>query len=488
MASSQLIQQLNHLFNPSSIAIVGASNTFGKWGFGVFSQLWSKSEGRRIYPINKKEAEVFGVRSYSSIDELPEPVDLAVMAVPTGEIVQVIRACADRGVHTVVVISAGFAETGDAGAEIEKAVVAIAASSGMRVLGPNCMGHLNVAGGLSTLLATPPVAKGNIGLIAQSGNLGAQVLEFGLDMGVGFSKFISTGNEADLRTEDFLEYLAEDEETEVITAYIEGLREPRRFLQIAKEVTKRKPIVVVKAGKYDVGTRAVRSHTGALAGNDEIYRAALRQVGVIIVEEVAELVDVAAALAYQPLPRGKRVGILTAGGGFGVVACDTCQKLGLEVAQLSPATIEKLSNVLPPYWSGGNPVDMAGTIAPAYSCLQAMLEDENTDAILSLTTIGASVPIIDMAPAVLPSMRAHVVKTVESREEEEMEKVLHILEQVGKHCKPVIISMVLSDVRRNSRIYKFLQQKGLHVYQSPERAARTLAHLWNYSAYLNQNM
>ena len=485
MVKSQLIQQLDYLFKPKSVAIVGASNTFGKWGFGVFSQLWSRSGNRKIYPVNKKETEVFGVKSYNSIIELPQSVDLVVMAVPAREILDVIRSCATKGVKAVIIISAGFAEAGGEGTMIEQKIVDIAQSSGMRILGPNCIGHLNAATDLSTLLATPSILKGNIGLIAQSGNLGAQVLQMGSDMGVGFSKFVGTGNEADLQAEDFIEYLAEDEETKVIAAYIEGLREPERFFRIAQDVTRRKPIVVMKAGRTEVGVKAAKSHTGALSGSDVIYRAALKQAGVIMVEEIEELVEVIACLSHQPLPRGKRVGILTAGGGFGVVAADTCQKMGLEIAQLSSKTIEKLDALLPPYWSGVNPVDMAGSAGFAYPCLEVVLEDENVDAVLALSTIGVTVPLADVSSSVLSSMKQHVVKTLESREEDEIRNTSRILEQINNNGKPVIVSYVLSDVRRNSRIFKFLQQNGIYVYPSVQRATRALAHISIYSEYLH---
>ena len=487
MARSQLIQQIDYLFNPSSIAVVGASNTFGKWGFSVLSQIWTGSKGRKIYPINSRESEVFGLRSYTSITEVPEPVELAVVAIPAEGIPSIMEACVGKGVKSVIIESAGFAESGNKGAQIEWEIVTIAKRGGIRLLGPNCMGVLNISAGLSTMPTNPLVDRGEIGLICQSGNVGAQILQCGKEKGTGFSKFVSTGNEADLRLEDFLEYLAQDGETKVIAAYVEGLREPQRFLKLAKEITVKKPIVVMKAGTSRDGVKAARSHTGVLAGTYEVYRAAFKQAGVVMVEEVSELIDVAIALGHQILPQGRGLAILSGGGGFGVMAVDACHKLGVEIAELSSSTIEKLSALLPPYWSGTNPVDMAGTVLPTYPCLRALLEDENVDAILSLSSVGLSIPLIDMEPMVPPAMRQQVAQTVKDQEEAEIRNLSQLIEQIDKHHKPIMIAQVLSEVRRSSQLHKFLHQRGIRVYPSVQAAVRVLAHLSDYGEYLKQS-
>ena len=371
--------------NPSPSSAPPASP--GKWGFGVFSRLLLSHADRQLYPVNRQAAEVLGVRAYPDVGSIPGPVELAVIAVPPPAVPQVMRECAAKGVKAAVVITAGFGETGDEGKALENDVLAIARDAGLRFVGPNCMGHFSTASNLHTF-GGESVREGAIACVSQSGNFGGYMLRRGNDMGVGFSKFVSTGNEADLHFEDYVEYLASDEQTKVITGYVEGLREPRRFFSLASEVTKRKPIVLIKVGRTSEGAKAAWSHTAALSGEDAVYDAALRQCGVIRVDEVDEMFDVAIALIGQPRPRGRRVGILTGGGGFGVVATDACVKFGLEVPPLLPQTLETLNSRMPDRWSHANPVDMVGTNDLSYFCLGTLLKAENIDAVLGVSCVG----------------------------------------------------------------------------------------------------
>ena len=238
-------EQLEHLFNPRSVAVVGASNTFGKWGFDMINCVLEKAGERRVYPINDSVTEVMGLKSYGSVADVPEPVDFAVIVVPFRQVSSVMRDCVKKGVKAVVVITGGLSEASEEGAAIEKEIVNIARGGGIRFVGPNCLGHFSTASGFFTILNMGDVKRGPIGLVSQSGTLGGSMIEFGLSRDVGFSKFVASGNEADLHLEDYLEYLAQDEETRVITLYIEGLREGRRFFKLAKEITRRKPIVAM---------------------------------------------------------------------------------------------------------------------------------------------------------------------------------------------------------------------------------------------------
>jgi acetyltransferase len=317
----------DYLFNPKSVAVVGASNNFGKWGFDVISAL---------------------------------------------------------------IVSSGFAELEGESAKLEAEVIKIAKSGGIRFVGPNSFGHFNTSSDISTIFFTSKIKRGEIGLISQSGNLGVYIVRKGSEMGIGFSKFVSSGNEADLRFEDYIEYFNRDEETKVIVAYVEGLREGRYFLKLAKEVAKRKPIVVLKGGTTNAGSKAALSHTASLAGSTEIFDAALKQAGVIKVDEIDELLGVSAALLRQPLPKGRNVGILTGGGGYGVITADACEKLGLKVVSLSKNTIEKLDTILPSRWPRSNPVDTVMAYFTSYSCIKIMLEDENVDVILMVGGIGTA--------------------------------------------------------------------------------------------------
>jgi acetyltransferase len=261
-----------------------------------------------------------GMKAYKSVVEVPGPVDFAVMTVPFQDVPAAMEDCVRKGVKSAVIISGGLAETGEEGARIQREVVEIARRGGIRFIGPNCLGFCNPYAQFCTAPFLPPIETGRVALISQSGNSSQSIFNHGLEIGLGFSKFISSGNEADLRFEDYLEYLGQDDETKVILGYIEGLREGKHFLRLAREINKKKPIVIMKVGRTESGARAARSHTAALSGSDEFSDAAFKQAGVIRVEEVGELVETALVLLGQPLPKGKRVAVLTVGGGLGVIA------------------------------------------------------------------------------------------------------------------------------------------------------------------------
>ncbi len=482
-------QELEYLFNARSVAVVGASNTPGKWGFNIINRLLASNCQRKIYAINRSTSEVRGLKTYQKVTEVPEPIDLVVIAVPFPYVPEVMQDCVEKGVKAAVVISAGLGEKGGEGIKVEQEIVRVARSGGIRFVGPNCMGHFNTASDLYTTGFIPPVRKGSVGLIAQSGAFAIDIVGRGLDMGVGFSKLVGSGNEADLHLEDYLEYLAGDEETKVITAYIEGLREGRRFLKLAKEITRRKPIVVMKVGRTSIGSKAARSHTGALSGSDAVYDVAFEQAGVIRVNEVEELFDVATALVRQPLPKGRRVGMLCGGGGQAVIATDACQRLGLEIASLSQATIQRLNSILPARWPHANPVDMvAAEDFVTYRCLWPLIEDENVDAVLAvgcIGVIGAWRERINQIP-VPPEVRERILERLSSREEEELASLDLTFERIDEYHKPLIISLAVDEAVRVSAVFKKLQGNGLSIYSTSERAVKVLAHLVWYGEYLSQ--
>jgi acetyltransferase len=482
MPSSQpgaLARQLESIFNPQSVAVIGASGVPGKWGFGVFSRLLLSHAARRLYPVNRQAAEVLGVRAYPDVGSIPGSVELAVIAVPPSAVPQVMRECAAKGVKAAVVITAGFGETGDEGKALENDVLAIARGAGLRFVGPNCMGHFSTATNMFTF-GGESVREGAIACISQSGNFGGYMLRRGSDMGVGFSKFVSTGNEADLHFEDYVEYLAADKDTKVITGYVEGLREPRRFFSLAREVTKRKPIVLIKVGRTPEGAKAAWSHTAALSGEDAVYDAALRQCGVIRVDEVDEMFDVAIALIGQPRPRGRRVAILTGGGGFGVVATDACVKFGLEVPSLLPQTLETLSSRLPERWSHANPVDMVGTNDLSYFCLGTLLKAENVDAVLGVSCVGypKDVALDELELPAIDEIRRQVEFMVNAEEG----LVDGLLERMWRYGKPLILAH--SAGGQDAPAVLKLKKNNVFVYPSPERAARVLSRLVQYGEYL----
>jgi acetyltransferase len=381
-----------YLFDPSSVAVIGATNIPGTWGFGVLRHLIDSSPAyRKVFAVNPTISDISGMTTYDSVVNIPGPVDLAVIAVPASQVPHVLLECVQKGVKTAVIISAGFNESDEQGQDLENELVGIARRGGIRIVGPNCMGHVDTSSHLCTLAWSEEIAAGPVGIISQSGNVGGQIIRTGATLGIGFSKFISTGNEADLHLEDYLEYLAQDPYTRIIVAYIEGLREGRRFFYLAKNITANKPVVVIKAGGTSGSAIAARSHTGALTSSDAVYNTAFRQSGVIRVHDDLELCDVLTALLNEPLPRDNRVGILTIGGGPGVIAAEDCEQEGLRLASLSPSTIEELNTYLPSRWSHGNPVDTVGMFSaqrsPLFSSLFALIKDENVDAILLLAPL-----------------------------------------------------------------------------------------------------
>jgi len=493
------ISEMNYfdlIFNPESVAVVGASNALDKWGAGIFTRVLQAPTIKRAYPVNKNIGEVQGVKAYPTVKDLPEIVDFVVIAVPFPGVPQVMRDCVDKGIKTALIITAGLGEAGEEGIRIEREILDIARQGGLRFVGPNCMGHFNNANGFSTLRMMLPIERGEIGVISQSGGFAAHILMCGTEMGAGFSKFVSVGNEADLHFEDFLGYLAQDDETKVITGYIEGLRKGREFFSLAREITRKKPVVIVKVGKTGAGAKAARSHTSAIAGSDIVYDAMFKQAGVIRVDEVEELFDVATALLRQPLPRGNRVGILTSGGGFGCVASDACERLGLEVASLSPHTIEKLNTVLPERWPHGNPVDTVASGFVTYPCLWPLMEDDNLDALMVIGGIGmtamwarpAAVPsqFIQQADNA-PSFIEQADQMFKARQEEELKGLDRLFEYMDKLQKPVIVSSHITDALRSSPVFDKLKEHGIVIYPTPERGARVLAHLVQYSKYVNRH-
>jgi len=468
-----------NLFAPNSVALIGASNTPGTWGFNIMWRLLASE--RRIYPVNPNVSEVRGKPAYRRLTDIPDSIDLAVIVVRASLVSAVLQECTQKGVNAAVVISSGFSETGEDGIKLEAEMVETARRGGIRIIGPNTMGHADTSSNVSTLAWTKEIPPGPVALIAQSGNLGNRIALQGINLGIGFSKFVCSGNEADLHFEDYLEYLGRDEDTRIITAYIEGLREGRRFFKLAREITIDKPIIVIKAGGTKESSRAARSHTGALSGSEAVYNAAFRQAGVIRVGGDDELNDVALALLHQPLPRGNRIGILAIGGGLGVVATEACEREGLVIAPLASVTIEKLNAILPPRWPHANPVDLVG-IGPTVdnsiilSSLWALMEDENIDAVL----LQAPVAIGTSFLSTTFHFNAEEIKVFDDGQKQNLDMLRKRAAECGK---PVLVVTPVNDPETND----YLLRERIPVFTSPHRAARVLRHLTEYRGYLDAN-
>ncbi len=474
------------LFAADSIAIIGAKSAVGSWGQDAMRAALDAVKAkasRQVYPVNPREPEVMGVKAYQSVLDIPGPVELAIIVVPATAAPQVFRECAAKKVKAAVVISAGFAETDDDGKKLEAEIKTIAKEGGLRFTGPNCNGHADFHTRVSSVGFASMFPAGPLALLSQSGTLGASIMQLAVDRGIGLSKFVATGNEADLRLEDFLEYLANDDNTRIIATYIEGLREGRRFYELAKKITRQKPIIAMKSGTTGASARAARSHTGALSGEDTVYTAAFKQAGVIRVEDEEELCDMAIALRDLPLPHGNRVGILTIGGGFGVVTAEVCEKEGLEIAALTPETLKKMSAILPPRWPPGNPVDLVGTRPVGGenigdNCLQLLLEDKNVDAVISL-----------LPPMILPSGPPGSIKPEQIRamQQESARKQAALYEKLKEYDKPLVY------IRRMNITAAVTYQKDwpdappkaiIPEYSHPRHAARVLRYLAGYRKYL----
>ena len=372
---------------PRAVAVIGASREHGTVGGQLFHNALEAGFEGVVYPVNPSADVVQSVRAYPTITEVPDEVDLAVIAVPAPAVIEVARECADKEVPALVVISAGFAETGPDGAALQDRLVEVCRTAGMRLVGPNCLGILNTAehAQLNVTFApgTPP--RGGVGFATQSGALGLALIDLASDRGLGVSSFASIGNRADITANDFLEYWEEDDATRVALLYIESFSDPRRFSRVARRLGRRLPIVVVKSGRSAAGERATGSHTGALlAASDVTVDALFEQAGVIRTDSLAELLDVAALLENQPLPGGRRVGIITNAGGPGIMCADACEAGGLDVPELPDDMRDRLAELLPAEAGLLNPVDMIATAnADHYrGTIRALADWDGIDALI----------------------------------------------------------------------------------------------------------
>lgn len=372
---------LSSIFEPSSIAVIGASNDETKWGGRILKNILRGYKGQ-AYPVNPKEKQVQGVASYPSILDIPDYVELAVIAIPAQFVLQVVEECGKKGVKGLIVISAGFSETGEAGAELEKKLVNTVRKYGMRMIGPNTLGIVNEPIYLNATVIGRLPRSGPISFITQSGTLGLAIAEWTIDMGLGLCKVISTGNKADTDDVDLLEYLNSDPKTGVIAMYAEGIKRGRKFLEAARRT--KKPIIAIKTGRSKRGARAVFSHTGSIAGSDEIYSAAFRQAGILRVDTIDEVFDAALAFSCQPLPKRNNVAILSNGGGASIVATDECERHGINIVDLSEETKERIEKVIPGFASSSNPIDTAGmsSYEVYLDVIKALLLDPNVDALV----------------------------------------------------------------------------------------------------------
>ncbi len=436
----------DYFFKPRAVAVIGASNDPLKLGYEVFKNL-KKYKAGKVYPINVKDEEVQGVRAYRNVKDIPDEVDLAVIVVPKRFVRQTVIDCGEKGVKGIILITAGFGEVGPEGKREERELVEIAKKYGMRIIGPNCVGIMNTQDDMNATFVMD-AKKGNIAFISQSGALGAGIIYKTVKEGIGFSKFVSIGNMADVDFSEFMEYLADTEADKAIALYIEGLKDGRRFMEVAKRVTKKKPVIVLKAGKSESGARAASSHTGSLAGSWRIYEAAFKQSGVIVADTIDDMLSMARAFT-QPLPKGKRVAIMTNAGGPGVLTADAIDRLGLNLADLEQGTIEGLRSFLPPMAAVKNPVDMIASARGEdyYKTAKLLLEDPNVDMLISICVVPT---FAGMTPT------------------EHAEGVIRAMNEVN-NGKPVLGLFMAGYVSEKAK--EVLEANGIPSYERPEDAA-----------------
>lgn len=475
------------LFNPRSMAVVGASANPAKWGNIIATNILRNGYRGRLFLVNPKGGTVHGLPVYPSLEEIGEEVDLAMMAIPAERVESTLDDCARAGVRVIIVISGGFSESSSEGRSLEENLVLAARDRGIRVVGPNTMGIYSAPWSLSALMPPVKPRPGRIAFAAQSGNLGTQMLGWGSFRGVGFSRFVCVGNQGDLDFADYIEYFSRDEETEVILLYVEGFKRPRRVLELAREVSRRKPIVIYKAGTTEAGRKAAASHSAAMAGSREIYGGMIRQGGMIEAQTTEEMLDFSDALVKMPVPAGRRVAILSWGGGWGVVEADLCERGGLEVPPLPAEVREQLDAVLPPYWSKGNPVDMVGIVNLEHHkrCLEILAACPAFDMVISLGTVNAATAfgLTESPEENMVEDREMVMARRRYVHEGSNRFAARAAELIREHGKPVL-AVGMPQRSEGGDGGGGSPHEILCVYTNPERAARVASMLAERAAYL----
>jgi acetate---CoA ligase (ADP-forming) len=453
------MKSLDVIFKPKSVAVVGASTRAGSLGRNLFDKMLAADFNGPIYPVHPTAKYVHSVKAYPTILEVPGPVDLAVIVVPREQVLPAVQQCAQKGVKGLIVITAGFKETGSEGAAREKALLEIIKAHNLRMVGPNCMGVIcadpDIRLDATFAGAYPPTGK--IAFASQSGALGVTILDYAGSLNLGVSMFVSLGNKADISGNDLLEYWRDDPSVNVILMYLESFGNPRKFVQLAREVSRRKPVVMVKSGRTAGGARAVSSHTGAIAGADLAFDALFAQCGVLRANTIEEMFDFAMGFANQPLPQGERVAIVTNAGGPAIMATDACESLGLRLAQFSPALQQRLRARLLPECSVANPVDLlpAATEDDYQFTLEQILQDDGVDAIIAIS---------------VPPISADAIK------------VARRISAVAEKSNKTVLGCFMG-VKGLAAAAAELQKQAVPAFSFPESAARALAAMVRYAQW-----
>jgi len=451
---------LNNFFNPKSIAVIGASKTPGKVGHDILKNIIQYGYDGAVYPINPAADEILDRKAYPSLQDVPDKIDLAIVVIPSKNVLDVIGQCGAKGIDSAIVITAGFRESGIEGSKLETELINKAREAGVRFIGPNCLGMIDTHSKINASFAAGMPAKGNIGFFSQSGALCLAILDRALPDEIGFSKFISMGNKADISDIDIMIALAEDENTKVILGYIEGVGDGRRFMEVAAEVSRKKPVIILKSGITSAGAKAASSHTGALAGREAAFDSAFKQSGVIRVDTINELFNYAVAFASQPLPKGPNIAIITNSGGPGILAADACDKAGLQLIPLHKELVDELRTFLPPVASFYNPIDILGDAgADRYEkALNTALKDERMNGIMVLLTPTATVDVDATAMAIV-----NISRLID---------------------RPILTSFM--GKKTVGTAIKTLTKYGVPNYSYPEEAVSSINAMYRYHLWINR--
>jgi len=444
-------------FNPSSVTVIGASHTPGKVGYDVVKNLIEGDYEGHIYPVNPKGGEVLGLTCYPSVGDIGGEVELAIISIPAQFVLDAVEQCARKGIRAVIIISAGFKESGKEGARLEQQLAERCSREGIRCIGPNCLGVMSPVSHLNASFGATMPQPGNIAFFSQSGALGTAILDVAVGEDIGMSRFISYGNKADVDETDLIEVLGDDDQTDVILGYVESINDGRKFMDVAARVTRKKPVVIFKSGRTSAGARAASSHTGSLAGADSAYEAAFKQCGVFRPATVQEFFDLARAFAAKKLPPGNAVAVVTNAGGPGIIATDAIENSRLVMASLSEKTQQTLSQQLPPQANFRNPVDVLGDAkADRYRlALDAVARDDSVSSILTILT---------------PQTSTEVEKTVEA-----------VVEAAKGTRKPILTAFMGSMSVRLS--WRMLDHRGIPNFTQPDQAVKALEALYTFSEW-----
>ena len=480
------------LFYPKSVAIVGASSQIGKWGHTLTANTISGGFKGPIYPVNPKGGTIAGKEAFRSVSEIPEKIDLAAVTIPAQHVLKLLPEFSKKGIRNMLLITSGFGETGADGKNLEQELVKAARKAGVLVLGPNTMGIANPHNNLYCTGSPIMPRPGSTALVAQSGNMGIQLLAFAEQQGIGIRAFCGSGNEAMMTIEDYLDGFEVDSVTRTVILYVESVKNGRRFFESARRVGRKKPIVLLKGGRSDAGNRAAASHTGAMTSDIKIFEAVCRQAGVVLAKEPMDLLDLAAAFSSLPLPEGRRAAIVTLGGGWGVVTADLCAEYGLEVPELSSQLLDKMDQLLPAYWSRSNPIDLVGIRDPAVplTTLEELMKWDGCDAVINLGIMGRRIMIKRFGLSVLKADPQYDQEFVDQMNQGfldfEKQSIEHIVKLIETDQKPLFGVRLLRDAK-NQPLYRVTgsEYKGV-FYPTPERAVKSYAKMVDYNRFLNK--